>query len=255
MQLEDEQIALLKRFVEAHRDVPQESRGEFIADEPFGADQATFIHSRKPDVRFYGSLADANVLADAGFLKRSIDHRGTALYYYVLPKAIAQYAEAKRSRPAANVVEAEVRGFLSAPEFAKVHGPALAKWEQAASVLWASDSSQQLTTIGHLCREALQAFAASFAQHHRVEVSHIGSEKTVARLKAVLAARAGDVRTTASEFLDALIAYWGTVSDLVQRQEHGSQREKTDLSWEDARRVVFQTCVVMYEVHRAVPHS
>jgi hypothetical protein len=39
---------------------------------------------------------------------------------------------------------------------------------------------------------------------------------------------------------------------LVQRQEHGAQKEVTPLTWEDARRVVFQTCVVMYEINRAL---
>jgi len=55
-----------------------------------------------------------------------------------------------------------------------------------------------------------------------------------------------------SAFLDALLVYWGTACDLVQRQEHGSQREGAPLTWEDARRVVFQTMLVMYEVGRAV---
>jgi hypothetical protein len=53
-------------------------------------------------------------------------------------------------------------------------------------------------------------------------------------------------------FLDALIAYWGTVSDLLQRQEHGAQREGHDLVNEDARRVVFHTCLVIYELDRAI---
>ena len=45
-------------------------------------------------------------------------------------------------------------------------------------------------------------------------------------------------------FLDALLTYWGTVSDLVQRQEHGAKKEGEPLMWEDARRVVFQTAIV-----------
>jgi hypothetical protein len=48
------------------------------------------------------------------------------------------------------------------------------------------------------------------------------------------------------------VDYWGTVSDLVQRQEHGAQKQGAELTWEDARRVVFQTAIVMYEVSRAL---
>jgi hypothetical protein len=52
--------------------------------------------------------------------------------------------------------------------------------------------------------------------------------------------------------LKALLAYWGTVNDLVQRQEHGGQKEREPLKWEDGRRVVFQTAVVMFEIARVV---
>ena len=55
-----------------------------------------------------------------------------------------------------------------------------------------------------------------------------------------------------SEMLKALVMYWGTVMDITQRQEHGSQREGGELTWEDARRVVFQTAVVMFEVDHAL---
>ncbi len=54
------------------------------------------------------------------------------------------------------------------------------------------------------------------------------------------------------DFLEALIGYWGTVSDLIQRQVHGAQREVERLGIEDGRRVVYQTLNVMYEVDRAL---
>lgn len=46
--------------------------------------------------------------------------------------------------------------------------------------------------------------------------------------------------------------YWGAVADLTQRQEHGVQKEGEQLVWEDARRVVFQTLLVMFEVDKAL---
>ena len=56
---------------------------------------------------------------------------------------------------------------------------------------------------------------------------------------------------THQAFLHALLTYWGTVSDLVQRQEHGAVRDKEPLTWEDTRRVVFQTAIVMFEIARS----
>ena len=55
-----------------------------------------------------------------------------------------------------------------------------------------------------------------------------------------------------SAYLDALLAYWGTMSDLVQRQEHGAAKEGQLLVWEDARRVVVGTLIVMTEFVSAI---
>lgn len=253
MWLEDEQKELLARFVEAHRNTPHELRGKFITVETMGDPQATFIHSRARNVRFRGSSADAEVLAQAGFLGQSYGSGGSPLFF-VLPDGIQFYETMRRDVTAVETVENEIRRFLSASEFRESHGAAAAKWNQAASLLWSADSQQQLTTIGHLCREALQEFAASLATQHHVDVSHIEAAKTVARLKAIVATRTASLETSkgVSALLDAMISFWGAASDLVQRQEHGAQREGTALAWEDARRVVFQSCVVMYEVNHAL---
>jgi hypothetical protein len=68
----------------------------------------------------------------------------------------------------------------------------------------------------------------------------------------VLDLQAKQLGTTEKPFLDALLGYWGTVSDLIQRQEHGGQKEGQSLVWEDGRRVVFQTAVVMFEIDRSL---
>jgi hypothetical protein len=133
------------------------------------------------------------------------------------------------------------------------HQAAYQKWTQAETLLWASDSQEQLTTIGHLCREAMQEFTTSLCAAHGVTPSD--PAKTVARVRAVLKEAGASLRETTRAFLDALLAYWGTVSDLVQRQEHGAQKEGEPLAWEDGRRVVFQTLVVMYEVDQALSVS
>jgi hypothetical protein len=54
------------------------------------------------------------------------------------------------------------------------------------------------------------------------------------------------------KFIDALVVYWGTMNDLVQRQEHGATREGEPLTWEDAQRVIFHTAVVMWEIDRSL---
>ena len=42
------------------------------------------------------------------------------------------------------------------------------------------------------------------------------------------------------------------MSDLAQKQEHGGQKEGEPLVWEDTRRIVFQTILVMFEIDKSL---
>jgi hypothetical protein len=96
MQLEYEQRELLAKFVEAHRSSPRESRGSFIADESHNEPQATFVHSRVHGLAFQGSISDAEVLADLGFLRKSHGPQGQPVFT-VLPQGIDAYQKKELS--------------------------------------------------------------------------------------------------------------------------------------------------------------
>jgi hypothetical protein len=106
MQLEDEQHELLGKFVEAHLRTPQESRGAFIASWPHNEPQATFFHSREQDLRFQGSMSDAEILAHAGLLLKSSGSSGSVTFS-VLPQGIDVYQKRKGSFPPLATVSAE----------------------------------------------------------------------------------------------------------------------------------------------------
>lgn len=251
MFLEDEQYELLNKFVEAHRNTPRESRGNFIAIQAMDEPQATFLHSMAGNIQFEGSLSDAEVLAYAGLLRMSYSSRGDKLFT-VLPQGIKMYEQKKVSSPAIKELLSESQELISTYEFKKMHSSASFKWEQAAMLLWSADSMKQLTTIGHLCREALQEFTTSLAHDKKIDLSSIQPAKTVSRLKFIIDNSSSASSKTTKDFLFTLISYWGAVSDLVQRQEHGAQKEGENLVWEDARRVVLYTNLVMYELFRSV---
>jgi hypothetical protein len=142
--------------------------------------------------------------------------------------------------------------YLDSDAFQQSYPEAHRKWAEAAELLWKSDSQRQLTMIGHLCREAMQEFGTALVDRHQPSGVDADKAHDVARIRAVLDQHRPLLGTTAAPFLDALLPYWGTVTDLVQRQEHGAQKEGRPLVWEDGRRVVFQTAVVMFEVDRVL---
>lgn len=173
--------------------------------------------------------------------------------YDVISEGFAYYEEMKTSAgEPVQQIETEVRAYLDAPLLPEKYPAAYQKWAGAETKLWGSDSEQQLTTIGHLCREAMQEFATALVDKNQPPGVDPDKKHDVARIKVVVNQHRDKLGSTVPPFLDALVAYWGTVSDLAQRQEHGAQKEGQTLVWEDARRLVFQTAIVMFEIDRTL---
>jgi hypothetical protein len=248
--LEADQRELLDLMIQADNAIAKEKRTPFILV-PTDSDDLLLREGfpRTPVV-----AADLAVLVDRRLL-RAHREAGSRQQYDVTPEGRQYWAEMKRRIGSeVKVVEAEIRTFLDSPAFSEGFPQAHDRWTEAANELWGADSAKRFTDIGHRCREAMQFFAAALMQRAGIsdeEVLCSDAAKTVDRLRAVIA-RKGDLSERHRAFLDALVHYWRTVSDLVQRQEHGAQKAGDELTWEDARRVVFQTAIVMYEVSRAL---
>jgi hypothetical protein len=129
------------------------------------------------------------------------------------------------------------------------HPDAYAKWRDAQALFFL-DPKRHATRIGHDCREAMILFASALSARHDV-ASEKPPAATVDRIRSVLDASLVGLGATTDSFMTALLAYWGTVSDLAQRQEHGASREREALTAEDSRRLILQTLVVMHEVEHA----
>src|SRR6266508_1694463 len=247
--LQPEQEELLVALVEATRNLPRGQRERFMFAPTL--DSSTIQHPGLPgrEVPAYGG--DIDILSNEGLL--NVTWGQHTRFFDVTPRGFAVYEVIKqRSGVPVRQLEEDLMRYLDGEVFAKAYPEAHRKWSEAAEKLWSSDSEQQLTTIGHLCREAMQEFATALVERHKAAGRGSGQAHDVARIRVVLNQHAAKLGTTVAPFLDALLAYWGTVSDLVQRQEHGGQKEGRPLVWEDGRRVVFQTAVLMFEIDRAL---
>ncbi|HEV7590998.1 MAG TPA: hypothetical protein VGO40_23000 [Longimicrobium sp.] len=256
MRLEQEQEELLVLLVEAARNVPREEREPFTAIGSATRRQHILMHRglRGTDAGAY--LGDIEILARAGLLHLRPSH-SSAVQFDITPHGYDLYASLKqRVDEPVQIVEDGIRSYFDAAAFRTAYPEAYKKWLEAESMLWKSDSLDHLTTIGHLCREALQEFADALVTSRGIAPLSADKAKTVARIRAALdQAQAQAIGSTTKDFLAALLAYWGTISDLVQRQEHGSAREGQPLVWEDGRRVVFQTAIVMFEIARVLSQA
>jgi hypothetical protein len=252
--LEQDQEELLAIMVEASRAIPREQRQPFLLIQAMDGN-----HLLHPGVAATGRaqyqphLGDLETLHERGLIRLTVvsahhtytaDLRPEGTHYY-------EQMQTRRGQSIAKAVTT-AREYLETESFRRRHEGAVAKWEAAEHVLWSAASQQAATTIGHLCREAMQLFASELVQAEVVSADAT-VQNTVSRVRSVLGALipAGGRRALS----DALIVYWGTVVDLTQRQEHGAQREQAPLIWEDSRRVVTQTLMVMYELDRELQHG
>lgn len=252
--LEKEQEELLSLIVEAARNVPREQRQKFYVSGSISSPQSFLMHQGLPEGKILIYEGDVEILANTGLLR--LTYGGNSMSFDVTPMGFRYYEYLKqRSGQPVQRIEASIKNHLTSDLFQQKYAQAYQKWSNAEAMLWSSDSEQQLTTIGHLCREAVQEFASALVEQYQpFNVDQVKAH-VVARLRVVLDLQSQRLGATYKPFLEALLSYWETVSDLIQRQEHGGQREDRPLVWEDARRVVFQTVIVMFEISSGLIHS
>lgn len=249
--LEKAQEELLLRLVEIRKRLSPKDRHEFWARQVANRSQAVLVHPalrKNEDDTVY--MGDLEVLDAEGLITLTRADRTTHRFDFT-PTGL-QYTNqlARGAGQPIERTEAIPRRYIDNDTFKNAHPEAYTKWAQAEDELWGEDRETRLTSVGHLCREAMQAFATSLVKMRNINDVQNNPANTVARLRAAL--ETSSVAETDRAFLDALVVYWGTVSDLVQRLEHGAQRERTPLQWKDASRLVFQTLSVMYEVDQSL---
>jgi hypothetical protein len=246
--LEPVQKNLLITLVEASRNTPTDERQKFLVSRSDGC--GDLIHPTVPEDKTSVYIGDIEVLDQEGLIALGYSSKGTPRFD-VTPRGFKyyEYLKGELGEPVKRIEET-IRNYLKADSFAKKYPKAYEKWNSAEGLLWKTDSKEQLTLIGHLCREAVQEFSDCLISAYNISDAPNDKTKTVAKLKAVIEVRAEALGNTKRDLLEAIVVYWGTVNDLIQRQEHDSQKEGKPLIWEDARIVVFQTLIVMFEIDK-----
>jgi len=131
----------------------------------------------------------------------------------------------------------------------RLYPTAFAHLRKAMKVLCEGTDETDWSTVGHDCRLAMQDFAQAVYErfYPAAKQEPLSLEKSVEKIRRVLARQPKTSQTLAS-MVEALLTYWGTVTDYVQRAEHRSQKEGGQITEEDAKRCILYSYLVLAEI-------
>lgn len=250
--LEKEQQELLFTIVEASRNLPRDKRQVFyVIHEDSGNSYLQHPGLQKSEFKFH--YVDLELLSKEGFVHVLKYNKYGIVRFDVHPRGLHYYKYLKeKSGEPVEKIEETVHRFIDTSDFQKKYPKAYEKWAEAENLLWDTESPNQLTTIGHLCREAIQEFMDTLYLQVNPPGESIPKDKTLNRLREIIEANSQQLGKKERAFLQSLHEYWKAINGLIQKQEHGSKKENAQLVWKDGRRVVFQTLMLMYEVSQSL---
>lgn len=238
---------LFKNIIETYRKIPPNEPKDFLVTE-LGTGEVILVNQGENLL----CLSDELVILKNEKLIQATSYRNEREFNFVIPPLAFKYYDYLKNQEGNPVqqVEREVLSYLSSESFCQYHPVAKNKLDKAIELLWNDNSQQNLTTIGHLCREAMQEFTTTLAN----KLGFALAEKDLAKTKNRMTEITENAKTKNSKTIiihsEALLNLWSSTSNLIQRQEHGGQKEGEPLTWEDGRRVVLYTIFVLYEFDR-----
>jgi hypothetical protein len=183
---------------------------------------ATVRHAGIPGGTLGAYEGDLDTLGRKGLIDLTAEVGGSVYTFDISPEGFAYYKQMKEveGKPVERV-EAHVTHYLETDEFQQKYAQAYHKWKDADALLWESDSERQMTTIGHLCREAIQEFASALIDYHQPPEVDPNRAHDIARIRAVIEFHASELGEREKEYLTALISYWRAVSGVSNDRNMG----------------------------------
>jgi hypothetical protein len=158
-------------------------------------------------------------------------------------------------------IEDYLRAYLEDQRFRSTHPLACGRWIVAWEMLWCADSRSKVIAVGQRAGDAMRAFSASM--HERCMPLAMGSQwpDVVADgsqrpgpldgLASITEAYGKQLGAGRSHLLREIFEPWRALNEKLQRHEQGAQPPDERLRWEDGRRLVLLTALVMVEFDRS----
>lgn len=249
-QLEEEQINLLCQIVDAHRNVTPSKRTDFIVTSDMTSD--SMLHPGFSKGWTEVVIVDLRILDSSGLIKIYDTNNLHTVFSFTLTSVGFQFYEYIKNKSINPIerIQKEILSFIDIPSFEQKYKKAYLKWKESEKLLWSTNTEINLSTVGHLCREALQEFLEILITRHQLVEECPQKDKTKNRVKALINNRKSTSSDTIVNLLDKFYEFWDMLNELVQRQEHYGLKEREAIVLDDAKRVVIYTVIIMKELDK-----
>ncbi len=157
-------------------------------------------------------------------------------------------------------IEDYLRAYLVQERFTSQYPRAAQRWSQVWAMLWRANSTDRVVAVADRAYEVMSEFVAALVDLHELHPVDPGwtgalgdRDATLERLASVIESCRPALGDGRCALLQTLLDYWQALSDSVQRhREHRAGRVLGRLTWEDGRRVVVLTAMVMVEIDRSL---
>lgn len=194
------------------------------------------------DLEALESASLVNLTGSASVLEVTLTENAAAYLNYLQEQAID---------PLKRLV-GEFWDYLDSEGFQSRHSQAWRKWQSAASLLWAAGDPSDFGNIGFRSRESMKAFVTDLVDMYDPPEVEPDPEKISDRLHDVLEFRQEQLGERSKPFLDALKDYWDKLARRYQLLVHHKTPEAQTLTLNDAKWIVYQTAMVMFEIDRSL---
>jgi len=120
-------------------------------------------------------------------------------------------------------------------------------------MLYCGQARDSVLAAGQVAGECLQEFVGALAASYDLPACGPDStEGALERLSCLIERHRAALGDGRCELLSALLSYWRALNGDLERHVDDAQKVEEPLRWEDGRRVVVLTALVMVEVDRSL---
>jgi hypothetical protein len=148
-------------------------------------------------------------------------------------------------------VEDYLHAYLAQERVKSAYAAACRQWSDAWALLWQANTKDRVIAVGHQARAVVREFARALLERQGLGTTGSCATDESDCLAAAIELHRSWLAVERCQFLESLFDYWRALDDVVRRHELDA-RAPERLRWEDGRRLVVLTALLMVEIDRSL---